>query len=376
MRNPQAEELRHWFIRGRENTRNKNAIKLLNYCLWIHKSPEELKQEYISARTKGVDAFNEWRRNTQNNILDYYNYLKKKGSAINTCRSEPLGVLAFYRQNCEPLSEVTKEFDPVQIPENEYVFTQEVLRKMYFYGSPFEKTWLSCAVAWAYGSADFLEVETEKIANLVKEAKDKHLDFLMFIGHTRQKTSLQPRSFLTPECISNLSEYLESLKRKYPELPKYLWNGATNDNLNDWLRALMKKSDIETYGKQVRFHSLRKFLYDILSNRNETIAKIICAKKTNVSDTTYKPSFNMECERVFRECYKEFALNGELSQKAKKEQEDRLERLESSLMKLEAENESLRTRHQNLRKYFKKLAERFEMYEDMVKDLLKEKEKS
>lgn len=352
MRNAEAEQFRKWFSRGKQATRNRNAIKLKAYCDWIDKTPEQLKQEYVDARTKGVNEFNEWRRTAQNKIIEFYNYLKEeklskkeKHLTINYCRTVPLGILAFYSQNCEKIPDVTKEFDPVQIPENEFVFTQEILRKCYYYGSPFEKTWLSCAVAFGYASQDFLEIETEKIANLVKEAKDKHLDFIGFIGRTRVKTSVQPRSFCTPECISNLSDYLESLKKKHNgALPKYLWNGATNDNLNDWLKALLKKSEIETYGKQVKFHCIgRKFLYDILSKKDETIAKVITGKKTNASDLTYKTSLDAECERIFRECYKDFALNGDVSGKVKREQAEQIEGLENLVVELTKENKNLKT---------------------------------
>jgi len=178
------------------------------------------------------------KREIRNHIIEFYNYLKEeKGFAINYARCIPLGILAFYSQNCEKIPEVTKEFDPVQIPENEFVFTQEVLRKAYYYGDTWQKAMLSTAVSLGYASQDFLELECQKIKNLVKEAKDKHLDIIGFIGKTRQKTSVQPRSFLTTEAIDSLDEYLKSLEAKFNgKLPKYLWCNhspnahITNDN--------------------------------------------------------------------------------------------------------------------------------------------------
>jgi predicted ribosome quality control (RQC) complex YloA/Tae2 family protein len=177
----------------------------------------------------------------------------------------------------------------------------------------------------------------------VRQAKEEHLDFIGFIGKTRQKTSVQPRSFLTPEAIGNLADYLETLGKK-GDLPKTLWNKADNDNLNDWLKALLKKSQIETYGKQVHFHTLRKFLYDTLSKKDETIAKVITAKKTSASDITYKTSLDSECQRIFRECYKDFALNGDVSGKSKREQTERIDDLENALRQTERENAAFKTR--------------------------------
>jgi chromosome segregation ATPase len=107
---------------------------------------------------------------------------------------------------------------------------------------------------------------------------------------------------------------------------------------------LLKKANIETYGRQVKFHGLRKFLYDTLSKKDETIAKVITAKKTSASDITYKTSLDSECQRIFRECYKDFCLNGDVSGKTKKEQTERIDSLEQAMKQLESENTAFKTR--------------------------------
>jgi hypothetical protein len=315
---------RKWFT-GKPKTIQRSGQNLRQYCEWLNKTPEQLIEEYRNSR-KSVDDLDDWKRDTKNTILKFYNDMKEKGYAINACRTFVTGVLAFYSQNCQQIKGVVKAIDPVQIPENDFVFNQEILRKCYYYGSPFEKTWLSCAVSLGYSSQDFLSLETEKIKNLIAESKDKHLDFIGFIGKTRTKTSVQPRSFLTPESMANLEEYLKMLEKD--KLPKYLWNNAKNDNLNDWLKALLKKANIETYGKNVKFQSLRKFLYDALSKMDETIACVITAKKTDASKITYRTSLDAECERVFKESYKLFALNGDVSGKAKTQLAEKIEQLE------------------------------------------------
>jgi hypothetical protein len=180
---------------------------------------------------------------------------------------------------------------------------------------------------------------------LIKEAKDKKLDFIGFIGKTRIKTSVQPRCILTAEAISNLEEYLKILEKKHDwKLPEYLWNGATNDNLNDWLKALIRKANIETYGKKVHFQMFRKFLYDVLARMDETVACVVTAKTVDVSKTTYRTSLDSECERVYRESYKLFALNGDVSGKTKQEQAERITQLQATLVAVEKENHVLKTR--------------------------------
>lgn len=161
--------LRKWSI-GKPKTVERGAQKLRQYCAWIGKTPEQLKDDYHKAR-RSVTKHDDWKRDTKNNILRYYNESKEKGYKINACQTMITGVLAFYSQNCESIKGVMHQVDPIQIPENEFVFNQEILRKMYFYGSPFEKTWLSCAVSLGYGSADFLSLETERVKNPIAEQK-------------------------------------------------------------------------------------------------------------------------------------------------------------------------------------------------------------
>ena len=173
----------------------------------------------------------------------------------------------------------------------------------------------------------------------------------MFIGKSRSKTSVRPRSFLTPEAIDNLSEYFKMFeKQNNGTIPKLLWNGASNDSLNDWLKALMRKANIDNYGKDVRFHAIRKFVYDTLSKMDETIACVITAKKTDASKITYRTSLDSECARIFKESYKLFALNGEVQGKSKAEQAKKIEELENSLRQVESENLAFKTRVSRLQK--------------------------
>jgi len=330
-------EYRKYFSRGTKRTRYRNAVKLKRFCEWANTTPEELKQEYIEAR-KSVDGLNDWERDTRNKIIEYYNYLKSKDYKINYCRTLPLGILAFYSQNCKTIEKVTENFDDVQIPEDEYAFDQETLRKIYYYSDLEGQTLLSLAVALGYSSIDFLNLEAEKLQNLVKEATDKNLDFIQFTGKSRAKTSVQPRSHLTPEAINSLKDYLPILEKKLKgKLPKYIWcNGRedthiTNVGLNKKLKRLLKKANIETYGKHVKFHCLRKFLYSRLQAKNTDIAKVIVAKKVSASNLTYIPDLDKECLRLFKETYKQIALNGDMTGKTKQKQEERIKELETQL---------------------------------------------
>ena len=140
----EMEKYRAWFTTGTLATRYRNAGKLRIYCEWIKKTPEQLIAEYSEAR-KDVSAYNIWKRDVRTKILEFYGYLKARGYKVNYCRTQPLGVLAFYSAHAETVKDATKEFDSVQIPENEFVFTQEDLRKMFFYADAQDKALISLA---------------------------------------------------------------------------------------------------------------------------------------------------------------------------------------------------------------------------------------
>jgi hypothetical protein len=296
------EKYREWFTTGTSRTRHKNAIKLRKYCEWAKKTPQELLDEYAKARDD-VETYNAWKRETKKKIVEFYEHLKAKGYAINTARSTPLGILRFYSDNAETIKGVTKEFDSAQIPTDEYAFTQDDLRKIFYYADTEGKALISVALSLGYSSIDFLTLEAEHIKNLVDEAKAKNQDFIMFIGKSRRKTSVQPRSILTPEALDSLNDYIAILEKKHGKLPKFLWssNGGTshlsNQGLNKKFRTLVKRANVQTFGKRVRFHSLRKFLYSRLQAKNRDIAKVITAKKVSASDLTYIP--NHACMQIF-----------------------------------------------------------------------------
>ena len=327
-----------YFHRGKESTKIRNAQKLKKFCHWAKVTPQQLIQNYNEAKEKNdLDA---WQRDTINQILEYYTWLTEqtnpktgKKYALNYCRTEPIGILAFHRQNTKQLSDVTKHFAPPQLPTDEHRFTQDDLRKMFYYGDTQEKALLSLAVCYGQGSKEFLALECEAFKQLIQEARDKGLDFLMWIGEARAKTSIQPRSFLTPEAIESVSEYLKLLEKKHGTLPKYLWCNSkpnshiTNQGLNKKLKRLVAKANIKTYKRRIKFHCLRKFTFSRLRRIDRDIAKIIVAKKVSASDMTYE-EINEQCEKVFKLAYKDISLNSDPTGKARKKQTNRIQELE------------------------------------------------
>lgn len=342
-----ASDYEDYFHRGKQSTKHSNALRLKDYCLWLKKTPEQLIEEYEQA--KKSDDLKAWEREQVNRITEYYNWIltqisprTKKPYTINHARNQAIGVLAFYRQTTQQLEDVVKEFAPPQMASNEYRFTQDDLRKMFYYGDTEEKALLSLAVSYGQGSKEFLSLEYQKLRDTIDEVKDKGLDFAHWIGEARAKTSVQPISFLTPEAIESVDEYLILLEKKHGKLPKYLWCNSkpdkhiSNEGLNKKLRRLVAKANVKTYGKRVHFHLIRKFTFSRLRRIDRDMAKVICAKKVSASDMTYEEIL-AQCEKVFRLAYKDISLNGDVSGTVKRKQSEKIKELENAIATLSKE---------------------------------------
>ncbi len=269
-----------YFHRGKQSTRLRNARKLKKFCEWAKKSPDELIAEFKKAKENNDS--DSWERDTTNEILKFYNWFREttnprtgKKYSINYCNTESSGILAFHHQNTRYLEHIMDDFAPTQMPTDQYRFTQDDLRKMFYYGDTEEKALLSLAVSYGQGSKDFLKLECELMRDLIDEAKEKNVDFMKWIGEAREKTSIQPISFLTPEAIESVDEYLQLLEKKHGKLPKYLWCNSkpdrhiTNEGLNKKLRRLVSKANLRIGKKKVVFHCMRKFTFSRLRTNRQ-----------------------------------------------------------------------------------------------------------
>ena len=342
-----------YFPRCKETTRRGNAGRFKKYCLWIEKTPEQLINEY--EQVKILNNLDEWERDTANQIIEFYQWLRKqtnpkngKTYSSNYCNTVGSAVLAFYHQNCKTIEGVMDSFAPTQMPTNEYRFSQADLRKMFHYGDTEEKALISLAVCYGQGSKDFLKIEAQKLKEVIVDAKQKDLDFAKWVGKPREKTGIQPISFLTPEATESVNEYLNLLEKKIGELPKYIWCNSkpnkpiSNEGLNKKLRRLVTKANIKTGNKRVRFHCVRKFTFSRLRRIDRDIAKVICAKSVSASDMTYE-EIEEQAEKVFKSAYPNLALNGNWQDKGKDEQEERIKKLEEAILNFSKELQNSRT---------------------------------
>ena len=375
-----------YFPRCKETTRRGNAGRFKKYCKWTKNTPEQLISQYEQAKT--LNNLDDWQRDTANQIIQFYQWLRKqpnpkngKPYASNYCNTVGSAVLAFYHQNCKTVEGVMDSFAPTQLPTNEYRFSQDDLRKMFHYGDTEEKALISLAVCYGQGSKDFLKIEAQKLRDVITDAKQKGLDFAKWVGKQREKTGIQPISFLTPEAIESINEYLNLLEKKKGKLPKYIWCNSkpnkpiSNEGLNKKLRRLVSKANIKTGNKRVRFHCLRKFTFSRLRRVDRDIAKIICAKSVSRSDMTYE-EIEEQAERVFKSAYPNLALNGNWQNKGKQEQEKRIKKLEEAIFDLSKELQNSKTvtevltkKTADLEKKLKESDESIELFTEIIETI-------
>jgi hypothetical protein len=224
---------------------------------------------------------------------------------------------------------------------------------MFHFGDVQEKALISLAVCYGQGSKDFLRLEAQKLREIIDDAKQRGLEFAKWIGKAREKTGIQPISFLTPEAIESVDAYLKVLEKKKGKLPKYIWCNSkpnkpiSNEGLNKKLRRLVTKANINIGNKRVRFHCIRKFTFSRLRRIDKDMAKVICAKSVSASDMTYE-ELEDQAEKVFRLAYRNLALNGDISGKTKQKQQEQIDRLENAVITLNRDLQGYKTTAETL----------------------------
>lgn len=178
----------------------------------------------------------------------------------------------------------------------EHRFTLNELRKMWLIADTEGKARLSVAVSLGWSVSDFLSLTAEFIQNVVG---NKDIDGFAAFDYRRMKTKTRIRGVLNANTVHDLEQYLA----RVPAGQEYLWTTHTKTGINYWLRRLFKEAGLQAAGS-LRFHLVRKYVYDLVSSQcgvNE--AKLLTGKTIPLSDETYLHGL----EARLLERYKRFA---------------------------------------------------------------------
>jgi len=338
------------------NTRKGYKIGIKKFNEWFGKSPREILEARKDDLTQkpGEDLI-EYRNRAarfEKEIEKFHGYLLKQGYTTNTARALTIGIRQLFRYYQMPVrmragSRVTKT---VKTSRN-FLLRIEHVRKMFDVADLRERVILSMATDLGLRISDFIKIKKKDLPLLDQEPP------VMFDVMTG-KEEVVAHGFLSVETIELLKVYLPILQKK--ENP-YLFpsNGErpiSDEWLNQLLRKLAEKAQIELNDKSLTFHCFRKMFLSasIDSGIGLTAGKKLCGKAIARSDDTYLTTVKL------REKFIQLKKFLTIKQSVKSE-DQQLEKLESVVAKLSEELEqqkivtqALTGENLKIRKEFKK----------------------
>ena len=318
---------------SKDSTRIGNERDFKEFCEWAHTTDVELVQEYKSAEDKEA-----WAKKTGALLVKWYNWMLKdypckerggrvfkKGLATNTARARVSSARAFFRNQCRPVIVRRGAIARAKPALGEHEFTQEELRKMFFFADTRGKAVLSTAISLGWGAKDFVDLRRSFIEPFLE--KEAFTGFL----YERGKTGAISRSHLTPEAIECLKTWFEIADES-----EYVWPNSggkkhiTQDTLNNIVKDAVEKAGIKTTGN-VHFHLLRKFLISQLSNEGLNIwhIKFMVGKQVPPDIATYLQGMKDTLSEEFKRAHPRFSLMFEFNKT-----KDEMERLKEENQRL------------------------------------------
>jgi hypothetical protein len=279
--NPKEE----WLKEIKETVRARYSSRFDEFLEWIQKTPEQLVEEYKQVTDKET-----WAKKYGAIVLKYYQARLSAGYSINSARADSVAPRSFFSSQCQEVKIQKGKIAKAQIATGEHSFTQDELKKMFYFGDVKSKAILSTAVSLGFSSIDFLSLERSFIEPYVKKAREEKLDFVQFI-YTRQKTNETIIAHLMPECIESLAAYLKTI----PEGVRFLWfspsdhsQPISNKSLNDQLKSMVQQASIMTTG-DIKFNLLRKFTFSTLQRygMTESESRVCVGKSVSPDILTY-----------------------------------------------------------------------------------------
>jgi integrase len=271
------------------NTRKGYKVGIKKFHEWFGKSPREILEARKDDLTQkpGEDLI-EYRNRAarfEKEIEKFHGYLLKQGYTTNTARALTIGIRQLFRYYQMPVrmragSRVTKT---VKTSRN-FPLRIEDIRKMFEVADLRERVILSLATDLGLRISDFIKIKKNDLPLLDQEPP------IMFDVMTG-KEEVVAHGFLSKETIELLKVYLPTLKKKEnPYLfPSNSKRPISDEWLNQLLRKLTKKAQIDLNGKSLTFHCFRKMFLSasIDSGIGLTAGKKLCGKAIARSDDTY-----------------------------------------------------------------------------------------
>jgi integrase len=271
------------------NTRKGYRVGIKKFCEWFGKSPREILEARKDDLTqKPQEDLIEYRNRAarfEREIEKFHGYLLNQSYTTNTARGMTIGIRQLFRYYQMPVrmragSRVTKT---VKTTRNFPLRIEHVCR-MFDVADLRERVILSMATDLGLRISDFIKIKKNNLPHLNQEPP---VAFDVMTG----KEEVVAHGFLSAETIELLRVYLPTLEKKgNPYLFPSNGNRPISDEwLNQLLRKLAGKAQIDLNGKSLTFHCFRKMFLSasIDSGIGLTAGKKLCGKAIAHSDDTY-----------------------------------------------------------------------------------------
>lgn len=200
------------------------------------------------------------RRRLDRKVEQFYVWLiNERGMKPNTAYAYVTGIksiMSFYDVNLK-----LKVKKP-RSRANDFIPSITQLREVFEVGDLTEKMIVAMATNIPLRINDFNEITKSHVTPLLNSE-----EFPAWFEYETRKTRTVMPCFITEETMKLLRKYVKTLR----EDNKYLFQGRgesklNEDSINRILKNLVKKADIETLGKRVRFHLFRKVFISVGRN--------------------------------------------------------------------------------------------------------------
>ena len=320
---------------------------------------EDRKRDNEKLWEQRVKAFNKAMRKEYSS-----NYVKSMMGAIRS-------FFQYYEMNLRFRRATKRRLAEAHRKTKDYYFTKEELYKMSSVGDIEDQYIVCVGKSFGFRSVDFMRLTRADLEPYIDREPP------ISIGeYNTKKANVKAYPFIDTDAQPVIKLMLAKLDSEGKTKPTDRMLSFTDKNqLTARLRKLAKKIGIENNGRRVRFHILRKFLFDRLTSvTSDTKAKMIVGKAITESAYVSPELLREDYKRVMSmTCFGQNGVNG-----------SKVEQLEEALKTVEDENRALRTRIDQLQKSiptpeeWKKLQERLDFAEDIIEQLtpLLDKEKT
>lgn len=332
--------------RKKDDIHNYQAIKDKVILEFLNSQSENTKKTYTSffkrvlefSKEESGQSMLEHSEQWSRKIFVLQQWLIQKQYSLCTVESTTgmlRGFFAFYKKPLDLSGADKRKLGRVARNSEDYAFVQSDLKKMYDVASLEERYVICLGSNFGLRATDAIGLTFGKYRAAFENAQNESIAPPIPLGTVNTgKENVIAHPFLTQDLIAVIQSILDTHKNAKDEDRVYT---NQTSQLTSTLQNLVFKAGIDTHGQRVRFHNLRKYLYDkLVSVGSDSKAAQIIGHKIAGEIAPYIGVGSL------RELYERAAPSIMLSNNGNGETKKKVIDLEQKVKDLEAENQKLR----------------------------------